>query len=106
MKKLLSLLLAAAMLLSTAAVAVSETVYYESSAQGFASQVKVKVSLEGGKVVGLEVDDSGETYTTFNIKREDSVEKYIAAVLEAGTYEGVDVKTGATFPCTAVQTVL
>ena len=50
----------------------------------------------------LTVDDSAETYPTAGIDRAASVEKLIAAILEAGTTEGVDTATGATFTSTAV----
>ena len=84
MRKLLSLLLVLSLLLGTASFAAAETASFEGSAQGFGSQVKVKVDLDGGKVIGLDVDDSGETYSAIGVSRADSVEKYIAAVIEAG----------------------
>ena len=105
MKKLVSLLLALSMVFGLTAVT-AETVYFESSAQGFGGMVKVKVELDGGKVVGLDVDDSGETYSAIGVSREDSVEKYIAAVKEAGSAADVDVHTGATFTCTAIKEVV
>ena len=101
MKKFLSLLLAAVMCLSLVPV-LAEGVEYTGSAQGFSSQVGVTFTVEDGKITALEVDDSGETYTTFNIKREDSVDKLIAAILEAGTVEGIDTATTATFTSQAV----
>ena len=106
MKKLLSLLLAVSMVLSVTAFAAAEVVYFESSAQGFGSQVKVKVDMENGKVVGLTVDDSGETYSAIGVERANSVEKYIEAVKEAGSAADVDVHTGATFTCTAIKEVV
>ena len=45
------------------------------------------------------MDDSGETYP---VAREDSVEKVVAAIIEANGTDGVDVNTGATFTCTAI----
>ncbi len=106
MKKLVSLLLALTMLISVATVSTADTVMFEGSAQGFGSMVKVRVNLENRKIVGLEVDDSGETYTLAGIKREESVEPFIAAVLEAGSADDVDVHTGATFTCTAIKQVI
>ena len=100
MKKLVSLLLCLCMLLGLSAVAEGGTL--TGSAQGFASQVGVEFTVEDGKITSLIVDDSGETYPTAGIAREDSVEQLIAAILEAGTTEGVDVTTGATFTSTAV----
>ena len=106
MRKALSLLLALSMVLSVASFAAAETVFFESSAQGFGSQVKVKIDMENGKVVGLTVDDSGETYSAIGVERANSVEKYIEAVKEAGSAADVDVHTGATFTCTAIKEVV
>jgi fumarate reductase flavoprotein subunit len=72
------------------------------SAKGFGSDVAVEVTVEDGKITALTVDDSGESYPAAGVAREDSVEKLIAAILEAGSTEGVDAKTGATFTSTAV----
>ena len=69
MRKSLSLLLVLSMVLGMASFAAAEPVYFESSAQGFGSQVKVMVDLENGKVVGLKVDDSGETYSAIGVTR-------------------------------------
>ena len=69
------------------------------TAKGFASDVTVAVTMEGEKITALTVDDSGESYP---VAREDSVEKVIAAIIEANGTEGVDVNTGATFTCTAI----
>ena len=106
MKKLLSLLLAVSMVFGMTAVVTAEPAHFEGSAQGFGSQVKVKVDLEDGKVVALDVDDSGETYSAIGVERANSVEKYIAAVIEAGSAADVDVHTGATFTCTAIKEVV
>ena len=76
------------------------------SAKGFASEVKAAVTLEGDKITGLAVDDSGESYSSPQnpaaVTRADSVEKVIAAIIEANGTDGVDVNTGATFTCTAI----
>ena len=90
----------------TASFAAAETASFEGSAQGFGSQVKVKVDLDGGKVIGLDVDDSGETYSAIGVSRADSVEKFIAAVIEAGNADEVDVHTGATYTCKAIKEVV
>ena len=97
MKKLLALILSICLVLGCMAFASAET--KTGSAQGFASEVKVTAEVEDGKIVSLEVDDSGESYP---VAREDSVEKVIAAILENGNAEGVDASTGATFTCKAV----
>ena len=106
MRKSLSLLLVLSMVLGMASFAAAEPVYFESSAQGFGSQVKVMVDMENGKVVGLKVDDSGETYSAIGVTREASVEKYITAVVEAGSAADVDVHTGATYTCSAIKEVV
>jgi len=102
MKKILAMLLAAVMCLGMFSAALAEQSVYTGSAQGFASEVKVTVTVEDGKIVGLDVDDADETYGMIGVQREDSVEKLIAAILEAGTVEGADVYTTATFTSAAV----
>ncbi len=97
MKKLVALVLSLCLVLGCVAFASAET--KTASAQGFGSTVTVTAEVEDGKITGLTVDDSGETYP---VAREDSVEKVIAAILEKGSADGVDVNTGATFTCTAV----
>jgi len=104
MKKTLALLLALCLVLGTAAVASAETI--TGSAQGFASEVKVEATVEDGRITALTVDDSNESYATAGIKREDSVEKLISAILESGTIDGVDTSTGATFTSKAVVAAL
>ena len=107
MKRFLSIALSLCLALGCFAAASAETTVYEGSSQGFASPVGVKVTLEDGKVVGLEVDDSAETYATLaGIAREDSVDKVVAAILEAGTPEGVDAACGATYTASAVLAVV
>ena len=100
MKKLVALFLTLCLLLGCASFASAET--KTASAQGFGSEVKVTVTVEDGKIVGLEIDDSAETYPQAGFNREDTVDKLAAAILEAGTYEGVDTFTGATVTQTAV----
>ena len=96
MKKIVALLLSLCMLMSCAAFAEGGEVL-TGSAQGFASSVGVEFTVEDGKITALTVDDSGETYPTAGIDRAESVEKLIAAILEAGSTEGIDASTGATF---------
>ena len=97
MKKLVALLLSLCLAFGMLAVASAET--KTGAAQGFGSEVKVTVTVEDGKITAIDVDDSGETYP---VAREDSVEKVIAAIIEANGTDGVDVNTGATFTCTAI----
>ena len=102
MKKIVALLLSAVMLLGCAAIAEGGTVL-TGSAKGFASDVAVEVTVDAdGKITALTVDDSNETYPSAGIDRAETVEKLIDAIVEAGTAEGVDVNTGATFTSTAV----
>ena len=72
------------------------------SAKGFVSEVTAAVTVEDGKIIALDVDDSGETYPDAKIERKNTVEKVIAAIIEANGTEGVDVNTGATFTSKAV----
>ncbi len=97
MKKLVALLLSLCLAFGMVAFASAEE--KTASAQGFGSEVKVTVTVEDGRITAIDVDDSGETYP---VARADSVEKVIAAIIEANGTEGVDAKTGATFTCTAV----
>ena len=99
MKKLVALLLSLCLAFGMLAVASANAETKTGSAQGFGSEVKVTVTVEDGKITAIDVDDSGETYP---VAREDSVEKVIAAIIEANGTEGVDVNTGATFTCTAI----
>ena len=80
----------------------ADAAQYTGSAQGFGCEVKVTFTVDGGKITALDVDDSAETYTLAGIERANSVEKLIAAILDAGATEGVDVNTGATFTSKAV----
>ena len=102
MKKLVALFLSLCLVLGMTAFASAEAETKTGSAQGFASEVKVTVTVEDGKITGLEVDDSGESYPSAGIERANSVEKLIAAILEKGSTEGVDTSTGATFTSKAV----
>lgn len=106
MKKLVSLVLALALLFTLISAAMAETTVYTGSAQGFGSEVTVEVTLEDGKVIGIVADDSGESYTTAGIAREDSVDKLIEAILAAGNTDGIEATTGATFTSTAILAVV
>ena len=97
MKKIVALFLSFCLVLGCAAFASAET--KTASAQGFGSSVTVTAEVEDGKIISLEVDDSGESYP---VSREDSVLKVVDAIIENNGTEGVDAKTGATFTCTAV----
>ena len=101
MKKIVALLIAMCMALSCVAFAEGGE-SLKGNAQGFASSVGVEFTVQDGKITALAVDDSGETYPSVGIDRAASVEKLIATILEAGTTEGIDAHTGATFTSTAV----
>ena len=105
-RSLMALLLVAMLCFGMVGGAYAEQTTYTGSAQGFGSEVTVEVTLEDGKVVGLTVDDSGESYPSAGISREDSVDKLIAAILEQGGIEGIDASTGATFTSTAILNVV
>ncbi len=106
MKKTISLALASTMLLGILGTAAADPVTYTGSAKGFSGDVTAEVVIDDGRVVGLTVDDSAETYTLAGIAREDSVDKLIAAILEAGGTDGVDTATTATFTSTAVVEIV
>ncbi len=103
MKRFLFSLLVVIMMIASAS---GEQTVYKGSAKGFGSQVNVEVTIDNGKVVGLKVDDSGESYTMANVTRESSIEKVISAILAAGKAEGVDATSGATFTSKAVIAVV
>ena len=101
-----SILFAVMAVLAITAAAFGAQSVYSGSAKGFGSQVKAEVTITDGKVTGLTVDDSGETYTMAGITRESSVEKVISAILSRGTADGVDATSGATFTSQAVIAIV
>ena len=105
-RTLVSIMLAAALMVSCLPSSMAEQETYTGTAKGFGSDVITEVILEDGKVVGLNVDDSSETYPLAGIKREDSVDQLIAAILAQGDAEGIDAHTGATFTSEAVLAVV
>ena len=102
MKKLVALLLSLCLAFGMLAVASADPEVKTGSAQGFASEVKVEVTVEDGKITGLTVDDSGESYPSAGFNRADTVEKLIEAIIAAGTIDGIDTVTGATITQKAV----
>ena len=99
-----SLLLAVVICIMTASISCASV--YTGTARGFGSDVKAEVTVEDGKVTGLTVDDSGETYTMAGVTREGSVEKVIDAILKSGGTDGVDASSGATFTSKAVIAIV
>ena len=87
-------------------VGISYASVYTGTARGFGSDVKAEVTVEDGKVTGLTVDDSGETYTMAGVTREGSVGKVIDAILKVGGTDGVDASSGATFTGKAVIAIV
>ena len=99
MKKLVALLLSLCLAFGMLAVASADVEELTASAQGFGGEVIVNIKIEDGKITGLGANWDSES---FPVAPEDSVEKVIAAIIEANGTEGVDVNTGATITCTAI----
>ena len=100
MKKTVALILSLCLALSGLGFAFAEGDTRTASAQGFGGLVTVEVTVEDGKVVALDVDESTETYGQFTAVKD--MEELKAAILEKGSAEGVDALTGATFTSTAI----
>ena len=101
MKKIVALILSLCLAMSMLAFASADAETKTGSAQGFASEVKVEVTVEDGKITALAVDDSGESYPTAGFDRAETVEKLIDAIVAAGSAD-VDTVAGATVTQTAV----
>ena len=93
MKRILALLLGLMMLCSVAA---AETLTGE--AEGFAGPIKATVTVEDGKIVALELVGNDETPGI----GADALEPLTEAILEAGTIDGVDAYSGATWTSNGV----
>lgn len=103
MKRALTWAIALCMLLGTMNLAAAEQTTHTGTAQGFGGlDVSAEVTVENGKVIGLTVDDSTHTYSMAGVTREDSIDKLIAAILENGSTDGLDARTGATITSTAI----
>ena len=76
---------------------------YTGSARGMGSDVTCEVTLSDGKVVGLTVDDSGETYQSVGVE---SIQPLVDAILENGTTDGVERVSGATMTSNDILTVV
>ena len=99
-KKILALGLSLATCLCVSCLA--EEVY-TGSAHGMGSDVTCEVTVSDGKVVGLTVDDSGETYQSVGVE---SIQPLVDAILENGTTEGVEGVSGATMTSNAILSVV
>lgn len=71
---------------------------YEGVGQGIGGDVPVAVTVEGGKIVAVEVGENSET-EGIGTK---AIEQLPAAIVEAGTTEGVDAVAGATVTSKAI----
>lgn len=103
LKRYLSLLLVAAMCLAIIPAS-AETITYTGTAAGFGGQdVTAEVVVEDGKVVGLTIDDSTQSYQLNGVE---NLQPLVDAILAAGSAEGVDVVSNATVTSTAVLNIV
>ena len=75
---------------------------YTYSAQGYLSDVTVKVTVTGGRVTGVEIDASGETPELGGT----AAEALAAALLKTGSTAGVDAVSGSTMTSQAIFTAM
>ena len=75
---------------------------YTSSAQGYLSDVTVKVTVTGGRVTGVEIDASGETPELGGT----AAKALAAALLKTGSTAGVDAVSGSTMTSQAIFTAM
>jgi uncharacterized protein with FMN-binding domain len=73
---------------------------YTATETGLLSDVTVTVTITGGQLAAIEADASGETPALGGA----AAESLTAAILAAGTTDGVDEVSGATYTSTAVLT--
>ncbi len=97
MKKLLSLILCAAMLLGTVA-AFAEDGVFTGQADGYGGPITAEVTVEGGRIVALTLTGDKETPQIGGM----ALEPLTEAILAAGTIDGVDGSTGATWTSNGV----
>ena len=100
MKKILSLILVLAMLLSMASFAVAEMAdgVYEGAANGFGGELKVSVTVADGKIADIQVISHGETAGI-----SDKALTETPAAIKAAQSTDVDLSTGATFTENAIK---
>ncbi|MBR6028994.1 MAG: FMN-binding protein [Clostridia bacterium] len=92
MKKTLAILLCAAMLL-TSAIVWADDGEFHGEADGFGGIIAADVTLTEGKITALTLTGDKETPTIGGL----AIEALQQAILEAGTIDGIDVVTGATW---------
>lgn len=102
-RKLLSVVLALAMLLSIAGMALAQTAdgTYEGVAQGMGGDVKVSVTVSGGVITDVTVLSQNETVGI----SDPALESIPAAIVEANSTE-VDAAAGATVTSEAIKTAV
>lgn len=104
LRSLLSLLLAVTICIGMVSASSAEQTTYTGSADGFGGQpVTAEVVIEDGKVIGLTVDDSTQSYQMNGVE---NMRGLIDAILVAGSTEGVDTIAGATFTSAAILTIV
>lgn len=102
-RKLLSVVLALAMLLSIAGMALAQTAdgTYEGVAQGMGGDVKVSVTVSGGVITDVTVLSQNETVGI----SDPALKSIPAAIVEANSTE-VDAAAGATVTSEAIKTAV
>ena len=97
MKKIFSLILVLAMLLLSAAVSAEDGVF-TGEANGYGGPITAEVTVEGGKITALTLTGEKETEAIGG----QALAPLTEAILAAGTVDGVDVYTGATWTSNGV----
>ena len=97
MRKLLSLFLCVAMVMTSVA-ALAEDGVFQGEADGFAGPVVAEVTVTGGVITDLKLTGEAETPEIGG----KALEPLREAILAAGTVDGVDSVTGATWTSTGV----
>ncbi len=97
MRKILSWMLCAVMFLTGVAV-LAEGGTFTGTADGFRGPINVEVTVKDGKITDLKVEGNGETPEIGGA----AIEPLTQAILEAGTIDGVDAFTGATWTSTGI----
>ena len=106
MRKLLSILLCACLMLSLTCVCYAEGGFtpgdYEASAQGFGGQVTVRLTVDGEKVTAVSIEGPGETPTDGG----QAIAHFNERLVGIASADEVDGVSGATFTSTAVRTAV
>ena len=97
MKKLLSMILLTALLVNAVA-AFAEDGVFQGEANGYGGPITAEVTVEGGKITGLTLTGEQETEAIGG----QALAPLTEAILAAGTIDGVDAYTGATWTSNGV----